>query len=87
MGFDKIIAQAARRGRVVRLKLKGKGRKQAGLTELVDLEPYSVKEKGGSLTFFCLHPESRAYLNIELTSILEAEVTERCFKPRFPVAF
>ncbi len=87
MGFDKIIAQAAHRGRMVKLVVKGKGRKGSAEVEALELEPYSMKEKGGVLSFFCLHPETRLYLDIDLPSIIEAKMSDRPFKPRFPVAF
>ncbi len=84
MSFGEVIRQAALNRKTVKLKLKSK---QGDISESVEFEPYSKKVKGDKVTFFCLAVESRLYLDVELSSILDAEVTERMFRPRFPVAF
>ncbi len=84
MTFCEIIRRAGLSRRTVKLKLRAKRGK---ITESVELEPYSRKEKGDEVAFFCLDVETCSYLDVKLSSIIEAEMTGRNFKPRFPVTF
>lgn len=85
MSFSELISQAGRQRKIVKLKLKAK--KEDSPAESVELEPYSSREMAGKISFFCLDIESCTCLNVDLTSILDAEITDRNFKPRFPVSF
>ncbi|WP_303721165.1 hypothetical protein [Malonomonas rubra] len=85
MSFGELIAQAGRQRRIVRLKLKSKDGQS--LPQSVEFEPYSSREFGGKVSFFCLDVERFACLNVDLASVVDVEITERRFKPRFPVAF
>lgn len=85
MTFVEVISRAGRQRKTVRLKLKSK--QDEAQVQSVEFEPYSSRDLGGKVSFFCLDVESCMCLNVELTSILAAEITERNFKPRFPVSF
>ena len=85
MANQQAIARAGRQRKTVRLKLKAK--KDDAPAQSLEFEPYSSREMGGKVSFFCLDVESCMCLNVDLTSILDAEITERNFKPRFPVSF
>ncbi len=82
MNFTEIICRAGLNRKTVRLKLKAK---EGGSAETAEFEPYSRSQKGTDVAFFCLDVESCSYLNVNLSSVLEAEMTSRGFKPRFPV--
>lgn len=84
VSFAEKIRQAALSRKTIKLKLKSK---QGDIAESVEFEPYSKKIKGDKVTFFCLDVESHHYLDVELGAILDAEITSRVFRPRFPVAF
>ncbi len=84
MSFSEVIRQAALSRKTVKLKIKSK---TGDISESVEFEPYSQKVKGDKVSFFCLEVKTRLYLDVELSRILDAEVTERIFRPRFPVAF
>ena len=85
MSVKDLICQAGRQRRIVKLKLKAnKGDTPA---ESIEFEPYSARELGGKVSFFCLDIETCACLNVDLASILDAEITNRSFKPRFPISF
>ena len=84
MSFAEKIRQAALSRKTVKLKLKSK---DGGCVESLEFEPYSQQAKGEKVTFFCLDVHSRYYQDVDLASIQEAEITERMFRPRFPVAF
>lgn len=84
MSFGEVIRQAGLSRKTVRLKIKSK---DGGTAASVEFEPYSCKELAGKVLFFCLDVETSSYLNVELSSILDAEITSRGFRPRFPVAF
>ena len=85
MSFGELIAQAGRQRRIVRLKLKPKD--GDSLPQSGEFEPYNAREFGGKVSFFCLDVEKFACQNVDLASVVDAEITERSFKPRFPVAF
>ncbi len=85
MSFKEVISQAGRQRKTVRLKLKAK--KGVEAAQSVEFEPYSFREMGGKESFFCLEVESCTCLNVDMTSILDVEITNRYFKPRFPVSF
>lgn len=85
MSLVEVITQAGRQRKTVKLKLKA--RQTGSPCEHFEFEPYSSRELGGKISFFCLDVEKCAYHNVDLTSILEAEITNRTFKPRFPVTF
>lgn len=85
MSFKEVITQAGRRRKTVKLKLKAKKGQVAA--QSVEFEPYSFRELAGKESFFCLEIESCTYLNVDMSTILDAEITDRNFKPRFPVAF
>lgn len=85
MTFIDVISQAGRSRKTVKLKLKSK---EAGApAQSAEFEPYSSREMAGKTSFFCLEVENCVCLNVDLTSILDAEITNRSFKPRFPVSF
>lgn len=84
MSFRDLITEAGRQRKIVRLKLKAKN--DGAPSRLIDFEPYSSREFAGKVSFFCLDVENCTCLNVDLESVLEAEVTERRFKPRFPIA-
>ncbi len=85
MSVQELICQAGRQRRIVKLKLKAS--KGDAPAESVEFEPYSTRELGGKVSFFCLDIATCACLNVDLTSILDAEITSRSFKPRFPISF
>lgn len=85
MSFKDVITSAGRQRKTVRLKLRTKKGDGAALS--VEFEPYSFREMGGRESFFCLDVESCMCLNVDLSSILDVEITDRNFKPRFPVSF
>ena len=85
MTFADVISLAGRQRKTVRLKLKTK--KADGLVESLEFEPYNSRELGGKVSFFCLEVENCMCLNVDLASIVDAEITNHSFKPRFPVSF
>jgi hypothetical protein len=85
MSFKDVITQAGRQRKTVKLKLKAK--KEDAQAQSIEFEPYSAKEIGDKVSFFCLDVESCMCLNVDLATILDAEITNRSFKPRFPVTF
>lgn len=85
MSVMELISQAGRQRKTVRLKLRRKP--DGGGVEALELEPYSSRELGGKVSFFCLEVENCMCVNVDLASIVDAEMTNRSFKPRFPVSF
>jgi len=85
MSFEDLISQAGRQRKTVRLKLKA--RQNEGACESYEFEPYSAREYAGKVSFFCLEVENFMCLNVDLASIVDAEITNHSFKPRFPVSF
>lgn len=85
MSLADVISQAGRQRKTVRLKLKAK--KDETQIQLAEFEPYNSREMGGKISFFCLDVESCMCLNVDLASIIEAEITNHSFKPRFPISF
>ena len=85
MSFRELISTAARQRKIVKLKLKAK--KGDAPPHAIEFEPYNSRELGGKVSFFCLDVESCMCLNVDLASIVDAEITDRSFKPRFPVSF
>lgn len=85
MSFNELISRAGRLRKTVRLKIKAK--KDDAPAQSIEFEPYSSRELAGKVSFFCLDVESCVCLNVDLASILDAEITDRSFKPRFPVSF
>jgi hypothetical protein len=85
MSFIDLISQAGRQRKTVRLKLKAKQDDEP--SQSVEFEPYSSREMDGTVSFFCLDVASCACLNVDLALILDAEITNRSFMPRFPVSF
>jgi hypothetical protein len=85
MSVTDLISTAGRKRKTVRLKLRAK--KEDAPVQLLEFEPYSAREMGGKVSFFCLDIASCMCLNVDLTSIIDAEITERSFKPRFPISF
>ncbi|SHJ08019.1 hypothetical protein SAMN02745165_01508 [Malonomonas rubra DSM 5091] len=85
MNFTELISQAGRQRRTVRLTFRGKVDEQQ--VESAELEPYNTREFGGKVSLFCLDVERCVCLNVDLASIIDAEITNHSFKPRFPVAF
>lgn len=85
MSVTELISQAGRQRKIVRLKLRRKSEEE--VIEALDLEPYSSRELGGKVSFFCLEVENCMCVNVDLASIVDAEITNRSFKPRFPVSF
>jgi len=85
MDFTELISQAGRQRRTVRLTFRGK--KDQRQVESAELEPYNCREFGGKVSFFCLDVESCMCRNVDLASIVDAEMTNHNFKPRFPVSF
>lgn len=64
-----------------------KAKKGTSHPQAVELEPYSCRNVGGKLSYFCLDVDTCACINIEQDAILDAQITTRSFKPRFPVNF
>lgn len=85
MDLKEVISQAGRQRKTVRLKLRAK--KDETQAQLVEFEPYNSREMGGKISFFCLDVESCMCLNVDLASIIDAEITGHSFKPRFPISF
>ncbi len=85
MTIADVITQAGRQRKTVKLKLKAK--KADAPAESLEFEPYSSRELGGKISFFCLAVDSCMCQNVDLGSVLDAEVTNRSFKPRFPITF
>lgn len=85
MSFKELISQAGRQRKIVKLKLKAK--QDDVPAQSVEFEPYSSREMAGKISFFCLEVESCSCLNVDLTTIIDVEITNRSFKPRFPISF
>jgi hypothetical protein len=85
MNLADLIAQAGRQRKTIKLKLKAT--QENSSSEAVEFEPYSSRQLGGKVSFFCLDVQNCTCLNVDLASILDAEITTRSFKPRFPVTF
>ena len=82
MPINKILKDAGRRQRTVKIKTSNRH----NLITTLEVEPYHKRIKGKETLLFCLNVESFTYLSIPITTILEAELTSRSFKPRFPIA-
>lgn len=85
MSVTELISQAGRQRKIVRLKLRKK--QEEDTVEALELEPYSSRELAGKVSFFCLEVENCMCVNVDLASIVDVEITNRSFKPRFPVSF
>ena len=85
MNFAELISQAGRQRKTVRLQLRAKQDEQ--VIESTELEPYNRREFGGKVSFFCLDVDRCMCMNVDLSSIVDAEITNHSFKPRFPVSF
>ena len=85
MSVIDLISTAGRKRKTVRLKLRAQ--KEDAPVQLLEFEPYSSRDTGGKVSFFCLDVASCMCLNVDLASIVDAEITDRSFKPRFPISF
>ena len=86
MEIAKLVREAGLNRKTVNLQFVKEGERR-GLTVSGEFEPYSQKVKGDTVIFFCLDIKEQKYLDVELKSIFAAEVTDRKFRPRFPITF